>query len=854
MTSKVLCRYHMNGCCRYGQACHFSHDMHDLPSMVCTYYLAGNCAFGANCRYDHVRPRHSIQADDAPSGSSSRAQNGHAAPASSQAQASSSTGRADAAWSEPVTPPQTSRHPAASNGRAASAVVTATHQLQQLHLGTPASSDGGAASVPSSTHLPGIRPSSMNLEGQQQQQQQQGRSPLAPIMQYQHHALPIHQQHSAAHLLHHNGQGQAGQPSQQQSGAYGSAGAPSRKQGRNELQARHDPAEQSHEAADTDAHWLDPEYLEAGYESHKYYGDNTHPYGEYYGERQPGWDSDDEWDGPHLGTGQWHAPLYSARQPLVEGSSHADHSETNSGQQDNLHGNVTQQRYCSASPGSTSHQPAAAWHRQEGFVPDADEEGEDEPGWYEDEDGTWKYWPGNDDQAEQMGYSDHPPFTRWEHWPQHHIPSISKAQPAGQVSGGAPCALPEHPRSAARSHHAASHSGTEHYQYDPRHHSSAGPNFAAQHGASDLHQPSTGFDRSSVNGENRSQQHEQQRAGDRWAGTSRPVASQSLPTSSDTSSQRTALPEVAPMTHRHLVDQNSAAGVSRAAQRFDAMQSASSGGTGQQEQAGTNQQAWSSGAKAGGALEGTAPAHPPGPHAAGYLKKLQEIGLCLSYAATGACPKGEACKLVHGLACQICHKHSLHPYNEGAQAAHLQECHTRHERLAARARSAVKECGICLERVLDKEVPGQRRFGLLSGCSHAFCLTCIRGWRGHVDGGADVDGALRTCPECRTTSYFVTPSPVWPADEADKERIVGEYKAKLSTIDCRHWNFGENACPFGTSCFYRHVYRDGRPQETSLRKYGNSEGQVKIVQPVNLARFLDLPQAQRAMHAHLTST
>ncbi|KAK9864195.1 hypothetical protein WJX84_010736 [Apatococcus fuscideae] len=305
MTSKVLCRYHMNGCCRYGQACHFSHDMHDLPSMVCTYYLAGNCAFGANCRYDHVRPRHSIQADDAPSGSSSRAQNGHAAPASSQAQASSSTGRADAAWSEP---------------------------------------------------------------------------------------------------------GQAGQPSQQQSGAYGSAGAPSRKQGRNELQARHDPAEQSHEAADTDAHWLDPEYLEAGYESHKYYGDNTHPYGEYYGERQPGWDSDDEWDGPHLGTGQWHAPLYSARQPLVEGSSHADHSETNSGQQDNLHGNVTQQRYCSASPGSTSHQPAAAWHRQEGFVPDADEEGEDEPGWYEDEDGTWKYWPGNDDQAEQMGYSDHPPI------------------------------------------------------------------------------------------------------------------------------------------------------------------------------------------------------------------------------------------------------------------------------------------------------------------------------------------------------------------------------------------------------------------------------------------------------------
>ena len=42
-------------------------------------------------------------------------------------------------------------------------------------------------------------------------------------------------------------------------------------------------------------------------------------------------------------------------------------------------------------------------------------------------------------------------------------------------------------------------------------------------------------------------------------------------------------------------------------------------------------------------------------------------------------------------------------------------------------------------------------------------------------------------------------------------------------------------------------------QETTLRKYGNSDGEVQIVQPVNLAEFLDLPQAQRAMHAHLAS-
>lgn len=72
--------------------------------------------------------------------------------------------------------------------------------------------------------------------------------------------------------------------------------------------------------------------------------------------------------------------------------------------------------------------------------------------------------------------------------------------------------------------------------------------------------------------------------------------------------------------------------------------------------------------------------------------------------------------------------------------------------------------------------------------------------------------ALRTCPLCRTPCWFVTPSSIWPANQEDKDRIVAGYKAKLGSIDCRHWNFGENTCPFGTSCFYRHIYPDGPPQ------------------------------------------
>ena len=55
MTSKVLCRYHMNGMCNKGEQCAFSHDFAAMPSQTCRYYLAGCCAYGDQCRFDHVR-------------------------------------------------------------------------------------------------------------------------------------------------------------------------------------------------------------------------------------------------------------------------------------------------------------------------------------------------------------------------------------------------------------------------------------------------------------------------------------------------------------------------------------------------------------------------------------------------------------------------------------------------------------------------------------------------------------------------------------------------------------------------------------------------------------------------------
>ena len=43
--------------------------------------------------------------------------------------------------------------------------------------------------------------------------------------------------------------------------------------------------------------------------------------------------------------------------------------------------------------------------------------------------------------------------------------------------------------------------------------------------------------------------------------------------------------------------------------------------------------------------------------------------------------------------------------------------------------SKEKQCGICMENVLEKHKVRDRRFGLLENCAHVFCLKCIRKWR-----------------------------------------------------------------------------------------------------------------------------
>ena len=76
-------------------------------------------------------------------------------------------------------------------------------------------------------------------------------------------------------------------------------------------------------------------------------------------------------------------------------------------------------------------------------------------------------------------------------------------------------------------------------------------------------------------------------------------------------------------------------------------------------------------------------------------------------------------------------------------------------------------------------------------------------------------------PPVRTLRRSNRPAPCPPrararSDDADKAAIVGEYRARLARIHCRHFDRGAGSCSFGSSCFYAHVLPDGsRPEVRS---------------------------------------
>ena len=147
-----------------------------------------------------------------------------------------------------------------------------------------------------------------------------------------------------------------------------------------------------------------------------------------------------------------------------------------------------------------------------------------------------------------------------------------------------------------------------------------------------------------------------------------------------------------------------------------------------------------------------------------------------------------------------------------------------------RAASAALTCGVCLDMVLAK----RGRFGVLEGCDHVFCLACIREWRAAHAIRPEV---ARACPLCRAPSHFVVPSSVF-VTATRKDALIAAYQSNLRTIPCAHFAFGEGMCPFGTSCFYLHADRHGRPVVTTPRRVESATGGAATLPSYRLSDYL----------------
>ncbi|XP_053560705.1 E3 ubiquitin-protein ligase makorin-2-like [Bombina bombina] len=115
-------------------------------------------------------------------------------------------------------------------------------------------------------------------------------------------------------------------------------------------------------------------------------------------------------------------------------------------------------------------------------------------------------------------------------------------------------------------------------------------------------------------------------------------------------------------------------------------------------------------------------------------------------------------------------------------------------------------CGICMDKVYEKQAAEERVFGILPNCNHAYCVGCIRRWRKTRDFQNEV---IKGCPQCRIKSSYYIPHKYWIGESTEKTKLIESFKAKTSKIRCRFFVRGNGRCPFKSECIYLHELPSG---------------------------------------------
>ncbi|CAF93085.1 unnamed protein product, partial [Tetraodon nigroviridis] len=219
----------------------------------------------------------------------------------------------------------------------------------------------------------------------------------------------------------------------------------------------------------------------------------------------------------------------------------------------------------------------------------------------------------------------------------------------------------------------------------------------------------------------------------------------------------------------------------------------------------------------------------------------QDLPRLCPYAAVGHCYYEENCVYRHGEKCQVCGLQVLDPHNPEQRSVHEKMCllafEADMEKAFAVQLSQDKVCSICMEVVLQKANPSERRFGILSSCSHTFCLACIRKWRCTRNFSNKI---IKSCPECRVASEFVIPSVYWVEKQENKDHLIDVFKSGVSKKACKYFDQGRGSCPFGGKCLYLHALPDGsRAEPEQPRKQLGSEGNIRVMNSVRLWDFIE---------------